>query len=696
MGATQQMFDTITETQVWLIYALPLVSFGLITLHYLLPKSVRPSPRLLGGLSIVLMLGSFLLSLWTLKVVVGGEPVGGAIGFAPHRWFEVGPLEIEFGARVDGLTAVMLVVVTSVALLVQFYSQGYMAGDPGYPRYYAFLSLFTASMLGLVLGSNLIMVFVHWELVGLCSYLLIGFWFQNPRRPGYISPAEAAKKAFVVTRFGDLGFLIAIVFIWTRTDTFDIIQLQEMAQAGAISSTVITLFTLGIFAGAAGKSAQFPFHVWLPDAMEGPTPVSGLIHAATMVAAGVYLVARLFPIYDASESTRAVIVIIGAITAVVAATMGLVMQDVKRVLAYSTISQLGYMMLALGTGGLVAGVFHLMNHAFFKAALFLGSGSVNHATNTFDMRKMGGLRGPMPITFVTFLIGSLSLAGIFPLSGFWSKDEILLDAWRYNIWAFIAVLAVAFLTAFYMFRAIFLTFFGEYRGGDPSAGHGAHATAALDDHAVHATSEHDAQGGQHGAHGSGHGDSDEVTPRESPLVMWLPLVILAVPSVLSGLLNAGGVFGKPFEEIVRGSLPEAMREAEEAPPFTLWIALLSTGFAVFGIALAGVLYGFGSRLSVPLAGPARALHALFSNKYYLDDLYEKVIVEGALYKGIWRLCAWFDATVVDGVVNGSARLTRWSGGLLRRVQTGSEQSYGLVLTGGAALVVLVVFLSSLR
>ena len=680
------MFDTIEEWQVWLIYLLPLTSFLLIAAHYLLPRSARPAPRLISGLSVLLTLGSFLLSLWTLRAVAAAEHAGEAIGFKPHTWIDLDPLHIDVGARVDGLTAIMLVIVTSVALLVQFYSQGYMEGDPGYPRYFAFLSLFTTAMLGLVLASSLLMVFIHWELVGLCSYLLIGFWFPNEARPGYTSPAAAAKKAFIVTRFGDLGFLLALLLIWTRTGTFDIRELQEIAQAGTIGATTLTLFALGVFAGAAGKSAQFPFHTWLPDAMEGPTPVSALIHAATMVAAGVYLVARLFPVYEASDTAMAVVAAIGAVTAVIAATMGLVMHDIKRVLAYSTISQLGYMMLALGAGGLVAGIFHLMNHAFFKALLFLGSGSVNHGTNTFDMRRMGGLRSYMPITFITFLIGSLSLAGIWPLSGFWSKDEILLDSWHYNKAVFFAALGVAFLTAFYMFRAIFMTFFGEYRGGDPSAGHGAHGAA----------SEHP---GEHGTGGdeshAQHEPAHEVVPHESPAVMWLPLAILAVPSIISGFLNAGGIFGKPFGEFVLASLPETMHDHHEYP-FEWWIAIVSSGLAVLGIVLAGAFYAFGGRVQVRIAGIARPFYALFARKYFMDDLYERVLVGGALYQGICRLCAWFDATVVDGIVDGAAYGTRRASGLLRRAQTGSEQSYGLVLTGGAALVVLVLFVSALR
>ena len=687
------MSEGLKEIHVWLIYLLPLASFLLIVGHYLLPKRMRPRHRFISAVSILLMFASFILAVWTFAVVSTAEEPGQVIGWASHKWLELGPLEINIGIHVDGLTAIMLVVVTAVALLVQFYSQGYMVGDSGYPRYYAFLGLFTAAMLGLVLSSNILMLFMHWELVGLCSYQLIGFWFPNPRRPGYTSPAEAAKKAFVVTRFGDLGFLLAILLIWTRTQTFEIAELQEMAIRGEIAAGVLTLFCLGVFAGAAGKSAQFPFHTWLPDAMEGPTPVSALIHAATMVAAGIYLVGRLFPIYHASETAVQVVVVIGAITAFMAATMGLVMRDIKRVLAYSTISQLGYMMMTLGTGGLVAALFHLMNHAFFKAMLFLGSGSVNHGTGTFDMHKMGGLRKAMPITFVTFVIGSLSLAGIPPLSGFWSKDEILVDAWEYNPLVFVVALLVAFMTAFYMFRAIFMTFFGEYRGGDPSGVHGAGDHDDHGGHDAHGAGAHDDHGGQGAVHAApaAHMAAKEVVPHESPFVMWLPLVILAVPSIFSGLLNTP--WGHTFGELIEHSMPEGVHLAEHS--FVPWIAVVSTMFALTGIVMAGVLYRFGARYQVPLGFPLRLPHRVLVQKYYLDHLYEIAIVGTAFYGGLCRVLAWFDRTFVDGAVNGAARLTGRISTLGRRLQTGSEQSYGLVLAGGAAVVVLVIFLTSL-
>ncbi|MGH2603685.1 MAG: NADH-quinone oxidoreductase subunit L, partial [Dehalococcoidia bacterium] len=431
-----------------------------VVISALVPAGIfRRSPRLAAAIAIVAIFVSFCLSLWALADVWDHD--GQAVGYGTHVWLEVGRLTIDIGIHLDGLTVMMLVVVTAVSFLVQFYSMAYLAGDRGFARYFAEISLFTAAMLGLVLADNLLMLFVFWELVGLCSYLLIGFWYDRDSAvPDQLSPRAAAKKAFLITRLGDVGFLLALILIWNRAGTFNIAELQEMAHAGTLTQTTLLLFCLGVFAGAAGKSAQFPLHTWLPDAMAGPTPVSALIHAATMVAAGVYLVGRLFPIFEATDHALEIVLYIGAITALLAATMGMVMHDIKRVLAYSTISQLGYMMVALGAFGYIAAFFHLMTHAFFKALLFLGSGSVSHATNTFDMRLMGGLRRYMPITFATFVIGSLSLAGIFPLAGFWSKDEILRHAWDENKIGFIAAMAVVFMTAFYSFRAVSMTFLG--------------------------------------------------------------------------------------------------------------------------------------------------------------------------------------------------------------------------------------------
>ena len=464
----------INELAVWLIFLLPLGCFALVALV------IRPffnrDPSIAGYLVVLSIGASFALSLLALVSVINDPE---ALGFAPHRWLEVGSVVINVTALVDPLTAIMLVVVTGVSLMVQVYSIGYMHGDPGYARYFAYMALFTASMVGLVLAGNIVQLYVFWELVGLCSYLLIGFWYHKP------AAAAAAKKAFIITRIGDFGLLLAILYLVFNVDAFasqglNPLEIADIHKAvaipGLLASGVVTWIAVGIFAGAVGKSGQFPLHTWLPDAMEGPTPVSALIHAATMVTAGVFLVARFFPLFESSETAMTLVAVVGGFTAVFAASMALVANDIKRVLAYSTVSQLGYMMLALGVGAYGPAVFHLFTHAFFKALLFLGSGSVNHATGTFDMRYMGGLRLSMPWTYATFLVGALSLAGIFPLAGFWSKDEILLGAFHSSSavgqLVFWLALAAVFMTAFYMFRALFMTFGGEFRGGsdaDPNA-----------------------------------------------------------------------------------------------------------------------------------------------------------------------------------------------------------------------------------
>jgi NADH-quinone oxidoreductase subunit L len=651
---------TVPEGVVWAIFLLPVGS--MLTIVF----AARRYPRLCGWITIGAIGLAWVFALWTLGAVIhtGGEP----LDFGTYHWLRVGTgnqvlqnlggqnLDIPLGLRIDGLSAIMLVVVTSVSLLVQIYSQGYMAGDGGYWRYYAYMSLFTAAMLGLVIVNSIIFVYVFWELVGLGSYLLIGFWFHKP------SASDAAKKAFLTTRLGDIGFLIGILLIWTKTDTFDIATLQNMAHGHQISDGVITLFALGMFAGAIGKSAQFPLHVWLPDAMEGPTPVSALIHAATMVAAGVYLVARMFPVFSASTEAMHTVAYIGGFTAIFAATIAVVMTDIKRVLAYSTISQLGYMMLALGVGGYVAAIFHLFTHAFFKSLLFLGSGSVNHSTGTFDMRKMGGLRKYMPITYATFLVGSLSLSGIVPFAGFWSKDEILANAWGANeklLWA-MAMITV-FLTAFYTFRAVFLTFAGDYKGGEPPL-HG------------DAQAEHD----------TGHR-----TPHESPLVMALPLIILAVPAVLAGFVNFPTNATEGFAHLLEGSLPAGVGADIRHDEFNVLLAASSTALALLGIALAYAIYQaklVSTRDLQRMWGP---FATLVERKYYMDDLYEQVIVRNVMYHGVWAAAQWFDEHVIDFGVNGAGRLTRRVGDLLRWVQTGSFQAYGSV---GFAGLVLAMFL----
>lgn len=674
-----------TEGFLWLILMLPIAALVLIVLGRLVP-SLRRQQLWAGYLGILAILIAFGLSLWALQTALASN--GTAVGFASHNWLNFGfgslgttdsHVTIPIGVHLDGLTAVMLVVVTSVSLLVQVYSQGYMHGDTGYSRYYAYLSLFTASMLGLVLASNILMVFVFWELVGLSSYLLIGFWFHRP------PAAAAAKKAFLVTRFGDLGFLAAIVLIWAHTGTFIISDLQNMALAGQIGTGTLILFSLGVFAGAAGKSAQFPFHIWLPDAMEGPTPVSALIHAATMVAAGVYLVGRLYPIFATNGSVMHTVATVGGITALVGGLLGLVMTDIKRVLAYSTISQLGYMMLGLGTGGYVAGLFHLFNHAFFKALLFMGAGSVHHSSNTFDMQKMGGLRRYMPITFWTFLIASLSLSGIPPFSGFWSKDEILSSAWNDNALLFLLGFVTVFLTAFYMFRAIFITFFGDYRGGEASESYGGggppYAAEQAQEEKVRAaapritTASHVAESDWAAGH-----------PHESPLTMVGPLLILAIPAILTGFLNFNGGFG----DLIKGALPDQMRAA--SPETTNWgILISSTLLALLGILAASIVYFYRRGLDEVLGRSLRPAWIFLSNRMYIDALVQDGIVAGAMYHGLCAIGQVFDTYVVDGAVNGAAWVTRRTGYYVRAAQNGELQTYGFVFLSGVVLIASLIF-----
>ena len=632
----------------WLILLLPFLSFLIIS--FILRPFFNNRPKLGGYVTIGAIGGAFLLSLWVLLEVLA-TPVH-HLQIPDIQWAVVGSLSIHVGLLIDSLSATMLVVVSLVSLMVQIYSQGYMQGDPGYHRYYAFMSLFTFCMLGLVTANNLVFMFLFWEGVGLGSYLLIGFWFHRT------SAANAAKKAFIVTRFGDFGFLAAILLLFYNTGTFDIGQLQAMAISGALAGTVLTWVAIGIFSGAAGKSAQFPLHVWLPDAMEGPTPVSSLIHAATMVAAGVFLVARTFPLFEHSAVALTTVAIIGGFTAIFAASMGLVMTDIKRVLAYSTISQLGYMMLGLGVGGVAIGIFHLFNHAFFKCLLFLGAGSVNHSTGTFDMREMGGLRKAMPWTFATFLIGAISLAGVWPLAGFWSKDEILASALANNPILFALALITVFMTAFYMFRAIFLTFGGEYRGGGASS-HGGH--------------------GSHGGH----------KLHESPVVMVIPMVILAVLSIVSGWLNIGGGFARFLGE-----------EVAESPAFVQGLfgvlshplPLISLIVALLGIFLAYAMYS-AKWISAEAVGKVfKPVYNLLLNKYWMDTLYEKIIVVRVLVDGIFKGLSFFDSRVVDGAVNGVATGIVETGGAIRRAQTGQLQAYGIAIGVGIVAIAVCFYL----
>jgi NADH-quinone oxidoreductase subunit L len=582
-------------------------------------------------------------------------------------WFEFpSGFELEFGMHYDFLTGVMFIVVTTVSLLVQMYSTGYMHDDSRYTWFYAALSLFTGSMLLLVIANNLIMLLVGWEGVGVCSYFLIGHWWEEKEN------SSAAIKAFITTRIGDVGFMFGIFVLFAAAGTFNIAELNEMAEHGDLSQGILTIGALLLFCGAIGKSAQFPLHVWLPDAMAGPTPVSALIHAATMVVAGVYLVARMFLLFEHAGMALEVVAIIASITMLIAAVLALVQDDIKRVLAYSTISQLAYMMAALGVGAYTAAVFHLFTHAFFKALLFLGAGSIIHAVHSNNMSDMGGLRKYMPGTFKTFIIGSLALAGIFPLAGFFSKDEIIGEALRaasearqVTAWiVFVSAVITAFLTALYMTRACVKTFWGNYRG---------------------------------------HGH-----PHESPRSMVLPLWVLAVASVWVGFLGFP-IIG-PFQDWI-------FVPGEEHPGFS---TVYNLGLPVLSVAIAGAAIWLGwqmfheNRFRFDLRGSAYGwLYTFVENKYYLDDIYLGYIVRPIQYT-LAKAAYWTNQNILDGVVNGTARgtvasaqftyytldqqvvdfavngaagLTGLSGGLLRYIQTGNVQRYAAVLFAAIAAFV---------
>lgn len=567
------------------------------------------------------------------------------------NWIESGSFKAAAGLQVDPLSSLMILVVTGVGFLIHIYSIGYMHEDKGYHRYFSYLNLFTFSMLLLVLGNNFLLMFIGWEAVGLCSYLLIGFWFEKK------SASDAAKKAFIVNRVGDFGFALGIMLIFLTFHTIDFTEVFHAASEGgfAVGNFTITIITLLLFMGATGKSAQIPLYTWLPDAMEGPTPVSALIHAATMVTAGVYMIARCNVLYMLSPFTMTVVASIGAVTALFAASIGLVQNDIKRVLAYSTISQLGYMFLACGVGAFSAGVFHLMTHAFFKALLFLGSGSVIHAlSGEQDMRKMGGLKQHIPVTYKTFLIGTVAIAGIPPFAGFFSKDEILLESLvrgNFIYWS-IAALA-AFFTAFYMFRLFFMTFHGKSR-------------------ADHHVMEH---------------------IHESPGNMTVPLMILAGLSFCGGFLGLPGasaidsflspVFGGHGHAEV--SMTGAAVHHSEGHPYLMMV--ISTAIAVAGIGLAYQMYVKKPELPKKLAEQYRLIYKILLNKYYIDEIYDVLFVN-SIKKGSVLLWKRVDTVMIDGSVNGIARLVGWFGNTMRLLQTGYVRNYAFYIVLGCIFIMV--------
>jgi NADH-quinone oxidoreductase subunit L len=621
--------------------------------------------RLSHSVTILGVLLSFVLSAMTLQsVVVDGARFNETI----YTWMVVGGLKMEIGFLVDGLTAMMMCVVTFVSLMVHIYTVGYMEEDEGYDRFFAYISLFTFSMLMLVMSNNMLQLFFGWEAVGLVSYLLIGFWFNKP------SAIFANMKAFLVNRVGDFGFILGIGLLVAYTGSLN--YSEVFAQSGELAKMtlpgtdwmLITVACICLFIGAMGKSAQFPLHVWLPDSMEGPTPISALIHAATMVTAGIFMVARMSPLFELSDTALNFILIIGGITALFMGFLGIIQNDIKRIVAYSTLSQLGYMTVALGASAYSVAVFHLMTHAFFKALLFLAAGSVIMGVHhNQDIRWMGGLRKYMPITWLTCLLASLSLIGTPFFSGFYSKDEIIMAVHASQLpaagFAYFAVLAGVFITAFYSFRLYFLVFHGKERfDQNPDAHHG-----------------HD-----HGHHG--HDDK----PHESPWVVTLPLILLAIPSVLIGFITIGPMlFGDFFKDaiFVNAEIHQAMELLREEFHGPVQLALHGLSAAPFWLALAGVvssyyMYMVNPALPAAIKRSFMPIYTLLENKYYMDWFNENVLAPAARGLGValWKVG---DQAVIDGaVVNGSWRIVGWVSGVVRKLQTGYLYDYALTMVLG--------------
>ncbi|MED3561447.1 NADH-quinone oxidoreductase subunit L [Bacillus xiapuensis] len=613
----------------WLIPLFPLLSFLLLLLF---GKRLKEASAYVG---ILLTLASLVYS-----VLVLFERFTEPTYVTKADWLTIGDLHLTAGFEVNQLNALMLVIVSLVSCLVHTYSKGYMHGDERFHVFYAYLGLFTFAMLGLVISPNLLQTYIFWELVGVGSFLLIGFYFYKEEA------RAAAKKAFIMTRIGDVGLLIGMILLFWETKSFEYSEIFAAIGNGAVPQSMITLIAILIFIGAVGKSGQFPLHTWLPDAMEGPTPVSALIHAATMVAAGVYLVAALFPLFLASKTALMVIAVIGGITAIFAASIGLVQTDIKRVLAYSTVSQLGYMMLALGSAGYVAGVFHLMTHAFFKALLFLAAGSVIHAVHTQNIEEMGGLWKKLRLTGPLFLIGTLAISGFPLLSGFFSKDEILASAWEggHPI-LFVLALIAAFFTAFYMFRLFFMVFTGEARG-------------------------------------------EQKHVHESPSNMTIPMIILGVLAVVAGYVNTPW-FGEFLGDwLVDGNEALAAHAHVEAP---VWIMITATVVSLLGIYLAWLIYGKRSLSRNWLSGSGDMLHTILLNKYYIDEFYQMTVV--AVVTGISYFLRFIDVFIVEGIVKAVVGFVQGLGASGSKMQTGQVQTYGAVAFVGLAVLAVIFALT---
>ncbi len=642
---------SINQDMAWLCLLIPLLPLLGFIINGLGNRKIAKG--LVGFIGCATVLVSFLISIYLFLDFKANGSHPYMVNF--YDWISAGTLHIGFSFLVDQLTLLMLLMVTGIGFFIHLYSAGYMSHDEGFGKFFSFLNLFMFSMLLLVMGSNYVMMFVGWEGVGLCSYLLIGFWNKNTNYN------NAAKKAFIMNRIGDLGFLLGIflIFITFGSVSYPMVFLEASKMTGLDTPMMIAI-TMFLFIGAMGKSAQIPLFTWLPDAMAGPTPVSALIHAATMVTAGIYMVVRSNVLFVLAPTTLEVIAIVGAATALLAATIGLVQNDIKKVLAYSTVSQLGYMFLALGVMAFSSSMFHVLMHAFFKALLFLGAGSVIHAmSNEQDMRRMGGLRKALPITFITFLIGTLAISGIPPFAGFFSKDELLAHVFEHNkiLWG-IGVLA-SFMTAFYMFRALFLTFFGTFRGTEAQKHH------------LH----------------------------ESPAVMTIPLIVLAILSTIGGFLGIPEIFGAdhvlgeylaPLYTLARRVNPAAFEAAAVSHSLEFTLMAVSVGVAVLAIIIAYVMYVRKEEVPAEEGERLAPVHNLLYHKYYIDELYNTLIVRPVMWlsNAVYR---FVDVVIVDGIVNGVGKFVLGSGRTLRYAQSGAIGFYLLVMVCSIALILFLNF-----
>jgi len=635
---------------VWLIPALPLTGFLI-----LLVTGRRLGDPRAGWLATGMMVGAFLVTLGVFLALLGRHGEARAFDQNLFAWVPAGGLHVEMGFLVDPLSVTMALFVTGVGALIHLYATGYMHGDERYHTFFVYLNLFAFSMLMLVLADSFLLTFLGWEGVGACSYFLISFWFERP------SAATAGKKAFVTNRIGDFGFMLAMFLIFA---TFGSLQYPEvLARAGELPKVTATAIAFLLFLGAVGKSAQLPLYVWLPDAMEGPTPVSALIHAATMVTAGVFLMVRVNPILALAPSATTTIAVVGALTALFAATVACAQNDIKKVLAYSTVSQLGYMFLAVGSGAYVAAIFHMVTHAFFKALLFLGAGSVIHGMHDEqDMKKMGGLRAWMPITSATFIVGWLAIAGVPPFAGFWSKDDILLNAWEKSPVLWFIGLVTALLTAYYMSRQVFLVFFGGERWKQQADSKTPAEAEAKPDHEPAAAK---------GGHGEGvHGD---FKPHESPTSMAYPLIVLAT------LAAIGGVLKSPLERWLEPVVGEHLHKVTSAGGTKLGLGLVTTVAALAGIGIAYTIY-MRHRVKEAAVEPT-----VLQRAWYVDQFYQGAVEAPA--RALANFSAFVvDAKVIDGAVNGVGALVRAGGSRLRTVQSGFVRNYALAVAVGAVAI----------